>query len=153
MLLHLGWAFVVANGLDRSALSISRLMLCGLMYWSAIASWEISRKIRSTSEETDYVTYSKILGMRGAVIVTAAMQTVAFCIGIFLAGTMSASYAYYIALSAGYALVVAAHVRFLVNPSPHTNRLRAATEIFISVIFLALFIEYVIRLLTEVRYA
>jgi 4-hydroxybenzoate polyprenyltransferase len=153
MLMHLAWGFVVTRGPDSGLSIIREIIPGGIMYWCVLASWELSRKIRSAEEETAYVTYSKVLGTHGAVLITATLQTIAFGIGLYLADTVSASPLYYVLLSAGYILILATHIRFLVSRSPRTNRLRQATEVYAGVIFLAQLAEYCARLLLEVSHA
>jgi 4-hydroxybenzoate polyprenyltransferase len=121
-------------------------VLGGIMYWSVMASWEISRKIRSPEEETAYVTYSRIFGYRAAVAVALALQATAFCIGSFVAVTHSFSVVYYLILSFGFGFTVVTQVRFLISPSPRTNRLRSATELYAMLVFVAHLAEYGVRL-------
>jgi hypothetical protein len=42
-------------------------------FWLPGLLWELSRKIRGPQEETEYITYSKLLGPRAAAAVTAAL--------------------------------------------------------------------------------
>lgn len=48
----------------------SAALLLGL--WAPVAAWEVSRKLRMPSEETAYVTYSRVLGLRPAAAVAGA---------------------------------------------------------------------------------
>jgi 4-hydroxybenzoate polyprenyltransferase len=143
------WGFVSSNGSAFDAPLAHVAVLGGVMYWSVMASWEISRKIRSPEEETAYVTYSRIFGYRAAVAITFALQTTAFCIGSFLAVEHSFSVVYYPVLSLGFGFTLMAQVRFLVSPSRRTNRLRSATEFYAMLVFVAHLAEYGVRLAQE----
>src|SRR5438309_930780 len=57
------WA--VAACMAESAVSPwAAVLVVGI--WMPVAAWEIARKVRAPGEETDYTTYSKVLGARRA---------------------------------------------------------------------------------------
>jgi 4-hydroxybenzoate polyprenyltransferase len=153
MLTHLTWAFAVSHGTGMGSPMIRTAILSGIMYWCVLASWEVSRKIRAAEDETAYVTYSRVLGIRGAVLAAATLQTIAFGTGLCLAITASVGPLYYVLVSAGYALVLASHVKFTAKPSSHTNGLRRAAEVYAAMIFLAGLLDYGVGLLPEVGHA
>ncbi|MCO5166336.1 MAG: UbiA family prenyltransferase [Planctomycetes bacterium] len=59
-------AFAGARGVDALGPWTAPLLV-GL--WTPVAAWETSRKLRTPEEETDYQTYSKVLGLRAAALV------------------------------------------------------------------------------------
>lgn len=46
-----------------------RNMLLALIFWMPSISWETARKVRAPKDETDYQTYSKLIGPRLAVLI------------------------------------------------------------------------------------
>jgi hypothetical protein len=105
-------------------------LLLILMNWATVLAWELARKIRCREEETDYVTYSQIFGRLGAVLITAATQTVTFAIGLYFAWTLSLSPLFVVLWSAAYAVPVAAYARFLLRPTPATSKLGPYAEAY-----------------------
>ncbi len=81
-------AAVVADeqSLELSDLKAGAVSVAVLLYWFLGLAWEISRKIRQKHEENSYVTYSKLLGRRGALAIAVGAQTVAvsLAVGLFL---------------------------------------------------------------------
>jgi 4-hydroxybenzoate polyprenyltransferase len=80
--------------------------------------WEISRKLRAPEQETDYVTYSKLFGVRRPVI---------FILGVMAVDLVTSSYLVYQLYPWGIALVVGAYawlvwqcVIFVRHPARHT---------------------------------
>lgn len=70
-------ASIAASEVGAPPLEPIALVLVGL--WLAVAAWEVSRKIRLPQDETDYTTYSKVLGWR-----TATLLANAFVLGSLL---------------------------------------------------------------------
>lgn len=99
--------------------------------WAPVAAWETSRKLRTTAEETDYQTYSKVLGLRVAALVPAGFLLLsAAC----LAGAARAAGPGwgYPALVGGAAVVVAVMaLRLSLRPTPAAAAsLRPAAEAY-----------------------
>ena len=108
-----------------------------IMVWLAVLAWEIARKIRSPQEESAYVTYSQILGRRGAVALTAAAQTVTFVLGVYFFTELGLPLVYLIVLTAGYGLALAGHLRFWLRPNPSTSKLKPFAERYVMAVVLA----------------
>ena len=109
---------------------LNTLLLMG-MYWAVFLAWEIARKIRCREEENEYVTYSRILGLVGATLATAGTQTIGLAIGVYFYWSLSLSHLFLGTLLAGYALTLSGHLRFLLNPTPVTSKLRPFAEGYI----------------------
>lgn len=109
---------------------LNTLLLIG-MYWAVFLAWEIARKIRCREEENEYVTYSRILGLVGATLATAGTQTIGLAIGVYFYWSLSLSHLFLGTLLAGYALTLSGHLRFLLNPTPVTSKLRPFAEGYI----------------------
>nr|WP_321464620.1 UbiA family prenyltransferase [uncultured Desulfobulbus sp.] len=128
LLTYLVVLFATEQGVPLSRLDWPHIMILILMYWSVLFAWEISRKIRAPEEETAYVTYSQILGPRGAVALVLGAQTVAFILGMYFYRTLPLSWVFPLILTSGYVRIVLAYLRFLAHPSSTTSKLRPVAE-------------------------
>jgi 4-hydroxybenzoate polyprenyltransferase len=97
------------------------------------SAWEVARKIRAPAQETDYVTYSKVLGWRAAsMLPLAAVLVSAACIE--WVSSLAGLHALYLAaVGASAAAAVVALLRFRVAPSAKTSKLRPYIEAFAAV--------------------
>jgi 4-hydroxybenzoate polyprenyltransferase len=146
LLLNIAVLFSVQNGLELSELKWSSVLLLILMFWAMFFAWEISRKVRSREEENEYVTYSRLLGRTGAVLVAGGAQTVTFFLGLSFSRVFSSTWLFFGTLVTGYALTMAAYLRFIFRPGPATSRLRPAAERYILLVFLAFLADFVLRI-------
>jgi 4-hydroxybenzoate polyprenyltransferase len=73
LLLHLVAVFAATRGLSIRDLRGPAVLALVLAGWAGFFAWEIARKIRAPEEETAYVTYSRLLGPRGAVALAVSM--------------------------------------------------------------------------------
>ena len=112
------------------------------MIWAPFLAWELARKIRSPQEENAYVTYSRLFGPVGAVAITAAIQTVGLCIGLYFWRRFFLSWVYMAILALGWALSFAGHWRFALQPSPRTAKLKGLAVVFLVCTELAQLIEF-----------
>lgn len=128
LLLHLLVLFAVEQGLRPSQIRWSPSLLAVGLYWALVFAWEISRKIRSREEENAYVTYSRLLGPNGAVLLAATAQTLALAAALYLVGAHRLSWAFAVALAAGWIAALRDHARFLLRPGPQTSSLRPSAE-------------------------
>jgi hypothetical protein len=137
LLLHL--ASVAAAAWQRGWHDVDAGVLLPLVaaYWMPLLAWEIDRKIRAPGEENDYVTYSRILGPAGAVVLAAAAQTVALGLGAWLGILDGFRFGWFLCAGAGWLVAQSAHVRFLLRPDPNTSRLRPFAELFLVALLLA----------------
>jgi 4-hydroxybenzoate polyprenyltransferase len=103
-----------------------------------IAAWETSRKIRVPDDETDYQTYSKLLGPVAAALLPASFVLLSV---IALAWahqhtTLAASSLHVVVAAA--CLPLAAVLRFLLRPSRESAKLQFAVEAYTVVVTLGL---------------
>lgn len=120
-------AFVAAasaQGILLSDLRWGLVVLYVAMLWLAMLGWELSRKIRCAEEESEYVTYSQILGRTGAVMLALGVQTGAALIGVFFWLRMSLGFAYLALVALGWTVSCWGHARFLIRPDRRTSRLK-----------------------------
>jgi len=128
LLLHLLVIFAATRDMEPGQIRwASSLLLVGA-YWALFFAWEISRKVRSREEEDAYVTYSRLLGPRGAVLLAFGAQSLAFCAGLHLVRMHGLCSALAVGLGSGCALALLGHVRFLLRPDRRTSRLGAFAE-------------------------
>jgi 4-hydroxybenzoate polyprenyltransferase len=80
--------FAAEHDLAISALHWAPILVFIVMLWMPMLSWEFSRKIRAPEQEDAYVTYSRLLGPRGA---AAAMLIVQF-IGLAASAALCVSH-------------------------------------------------------------
>jgi 4-hydroxybenzoate polyprenyltransferase len=142
MLLFLVGLFSTAHQLAWGNIRWGSVLLLIIMYWSMSFAWEISRKIRSSEEENAYVTYSRIFGRIGAVLVAAGAQTVAFGIGLYFYRALSFSILFLVILSLGYLLTMWGHVRFILRPNPVTSKLKPFAERYMLSVFIARIVQF-----------
>jgi len=113
-----------------------------VMLWSPFLGWELARKIRSAEEETDYVTYSRLFGYMGAVMLAAAIQSIALVIGLYFWNRFSLSWVYVGILIFGLGLNVFGYVRFALNPNPRTAKLKYYAVAFLLCVEIAQLVEF-----------
>ncbi len=145
MLILLVWIAAAGEGVAVSTIDrIPATLLIG-QYWGMSFSWEIARKIRSTDEEDAYVTYSRIFGRSGAVMVALAGQLVSFGAGVVFVLEYGFSWQYLAVLLAGLSFPVGASIRFLNAPTDRTSRLRPFAEVYMLAVMAAGLVEYAVR--------
>lgn len=140
MVLHLVVIFSVQAALSLGDLNWMPVGLLVLMIWAPGFAWEIARKIRSPEEEDAYVTYSQLLGRRGAVALAAGAQAVSFLIGGYFAAVSLVSFWLPVIQLTGFVMVLWAHLRFLRNPSPLTSKLGPYAETYMTFVLAALIV-------------
>jgi len=134
--------FAVNHGLALNELRWGLIAPFIVMLWLPLLAWELARKIRSPEEETAYVTYSRLFGHVGAVVLTGGVQTIAFCIGLYFCSRFSLSSAYLAILALGLGLTYLGYLRFLLHPSPQTAKLKYYAVAFLVSTELAQLIEF-----------
>jgi 4-hydroxybenzoate polyprenyltransferase len=143
-LLYVVAVFAVGQGLTLSEIHWPQTLLLIVMFWAMLFAWEVARKIRSPEEENAYVTYSRILGRPGAVLLAGGAQTVSFVIGLYFFKTLPLSLVFLAVLTIGYGRIVWAYLRFLMAPSPLTSKLKPCAEQFAMTIALAGVLDYMV---------
>jgi hypothetical protein len=126
----------VVFGADFGFASVPLLPVAAtLLAQQALASaWEVARKIRAPQDETDYVTYSKVLGWRAAPLLPAlAVALSAGCV-LWVGARAELHPAYLIAVGVAAAVTLGAFARFRLAPSARTSNLRPYVEAFAGVV-------------------
>jgi hypothetical protein len=104
--------------------------LLAVGYWTAVAAWETGRKIRPPESETEYQTYSKVLGWRVAAWIPACFFAVSA--GSLLSIVARTGAGWWVAglLVATAGLGILACLRFRLFPSDHSARLQPFAELY-----------------------
>jgi 4-hydroxybenzoate polyprenyltransferase len=144
-LLYVVAVFAFGQGLSLSRINWPQTLLLIVMFWAMIFAWEVARKIRSPEEENAYVTYSRILGLPGAVFLAGGAQTVSFVIGLYFFKTLAMSFVFLAVLTIGYGRIAWAYTHFLIAPSPSTSKLKPCAEQYTLTTSLAGIFDYLIR--------
>jgi 4-hydroxybenzoate polyprenyltransferase len=144
-LLYVVVVFTVGHGLPLAGIHWPQTLLLLLMFWSMLFAWEVARKIRSPEEENAYVTYSRILGRSGAVLLAGGSQTISFGIGLYFTISLPLSPLFLAVLMIGYGRTFWAYLRFLVDPSPLTSKLKPYAEQYTLATALAGLLDYLVR--------
>jgi 4-hydroxybenzoate polyprenyltransferase len=137
------FAYVLAlyvHDFGTAGLSLDALWLA-LAFWLPMAAWETSRKVRRPEDETDYQTYSKLLGWKlaGALPAAFAVGAAASMIAVARATGLSPIFMVIVAVTA--AVFVAACLRFLLRPSTASSNLKPYSEIYMIVSTVGLMIS------------
>ena len=133
-------AFIAAASAQGIALSDMRwrpIAFYVAMMWLAMLGWELSRKIRSAQEESEYVTYSRLLGRAGAVTLAIAVQTGAALIALLFWSRLGLGFPYLALVGFGWAVSCWGHARFLIRPDSRTSKLKPYASAFIIGLVLA----------------
>jgi 4-hydroxybenzoate polyprenyltransferase len=127
------------------------VLLIGM--WTAAATWETSRKIRHRPDETDYVTYSKILGPRAAALLPMGFVLISASSLISIAERADLTWLYPAVVAAAAGLQILACVRFELFPSTASANLRPYAELYSLVAYAGLPIALLHRFSVSFRSA
>jgi hypothetical protein len=127
--------FVSAFGVE--ALSGTALLVV-LGAWFPLAAWETSRKLRTPENETEYQTYSKLLGWKVAVWLPAGFILAASAAHLTVARMLGLSVFFQGAVVAATLLVFGACLRFRLAPSTATANLRPVVELYTLIVMVGL---------------
>ena len=126
--LHASAVFAAEQDLGLRQLEWPASALLILMFWGALFSWEIARKIRAPEEENAYVTYSRLWGRTGSITVVLAAQAGALALGLILSVQFSFPRTWLALGTVGFAVAAWAALRYLRRPSGRTSRLAPFAE-------------------------
>ncbi len=118
-------AYIVALSLCDTGFGVGagRVLILAGSLWAIILAWEVARKVRLPEDESEYQTYSKILGWRVAGILPAVLVSLSLAGLLCTASDAGLSWALRGTLVASAAVPVWAAIAFLTRPS--RRRLRA----------------------------
>ncbi len=141
MLIYLAQLYLQGHQLSWRQVDGDIFWLIG-MYWLLLFSWEFVRKIRLPQQENAYVTYSRIFGYRGAVIIAIVIQLLALLSGIYFRQQLQLSFVFLVIFLAGFTLPLIAGMRYLLKKVSINKPLRPYTEGYILSCYLAIICEF-----------
>ncbi len=97
---------------------------------AAVAAWETARKIRIPEDETEYATYSKVLGWQRAALLPVPFVALSFACLAPVARTAGLGWAFPVVLGAAGAIAVGACLRFRLAPTRKRANLRPYAQLF-----------------------
>jgi hypothetical protein len=103
-----------------------------VLLWMPFLGWELSRKIRSPGNETEYVTYSRLLGPRKATCVALFVEMIPLLIAVYLYDALRPSGLYLPMMAAVYLVYVSACLRFLFDVQRPAKHLKGFAEIYMA---------------------
>lgn len=142
LFLHGTVLFAVGHGIPLSDLQWPLLAPVIAVYWLLFVGWEMSRKMRAAEEEDDYVTYTRLLGRRGAPLALLGLQVLVPVLGVVLWAALSLSILLPAIWFAGFALLGWGVFRFIRSPTPATSRLRPFAEAHMLAVVAGVFAEF-----------
>jgi 4-hydroxybenzoate polyprenyltransferase len=116
------------------------ILLIGM--WLPLSAWETSRKIRTRGDETEYVTYTKLLGYRAVLLPIAFASVSALCL-VYVALRINLSWIFPAVLVAADGVLGVACTRFMLFPSPTNARLQTYGELYVLVSWVGLLLSIV----------
>lgn len=119
---------VYVRDFGGSGLQVSWLAILTVGHWLPVAAWETSRKVRAPEEETDYQTYSMMLGWKVAPFAPIVFVSVSAACLVAVGRRIGLGLGYTALLVIAALVMIGAAVRFLVRPSAATSKLQPFAE-------------------------
>jgi len=116
-----------------------------LAFFFPITAWETSRKIRSAGSETEYVTYSKLIGPVKATLLPLLSLIVTLGLFLYLGIVLNFSPITLICLSLILMPILFFYIRFQIKPEKKYLQLKPVSEISTILIMLICLIQLIIK--------
>ena len=116
-----------------------------LAFFFPVTAWETSRKIRSTGNETDYVTYSKLIGPVKATLLPLFSLIVAIGLFIYLGIVLNFPLIVFIFLFLILVSILFFYIRFQIKPNERNLCLKPVAEISMILITLIFLIQLILK--------
>lgn len=116
-----------------------------------VTAWEVGRKIRSADMETDYVTFSRIFGARGATFIplTCLVLSAVFC--LYIGKRLAFPSAFFLVTDALIGYTGFIFIRFIVHPLRKNNILKNTALFVTTLLFLNMLVHAYLQ--AEIRVA
>jgi len=124
------YAAAVAIGEFGSTARASTVLILLIGMWLPLSAWETSRKIRTREQETEYVTYTKLLGYSAVLLPVAFASGSALCLS-YVGLAIKLSWLFPALLFAAAGVLVVACMRFLIFPSAAHAKLQTYSELYL----------------------
>lgn len=142
LLLHYVYLFSLQNSLPVESMPAETFALVG-MYWALFLAWEVGRKVCYPDEETEYQTYSGVLGYVGAALLAGFIQTLAVVAVIIMVHGGNLSPVYLVVVLVAYVLLLRDYLRFLTRRLDSGRALRGSAERFATLMMSAGLVELI----------
>ncbi|NWJ42030.1 MAG: UbiA family prenyltransferase [Geothrix sp.] len=120
------------------------LLICLLFYLPALL-WELSRKLRRPSEETQYQTYSSLLGPRRAALLTLTVALGMLGLVVALGPRLGTSILALAAQMAAFLLFAGALLRFIIQPEADGPKLGMVGQAYAIAFYAIAFCDLALR--------
>ncbi|MCE7924385.1 MAG: hypothetical protein DYG98_15165 [Haliscomenobacteraceae bacterium CHB4] len=106
-----------------------------LLFSLPVTAWEVARKIRGLGKETDYVTFSRIFGPRGAALIPFIflMFSGGFC--LYAGWKLGLHSLFFLVTSVLMAFAAYFFTRFILQPTDRNNVLKNTALVFTTLLF------------------
>ncbi len=112
-----------------------QLIIPIIIFFLPFTAWETSRKIRAEGQETDYVTYSKLLGPRRATLIPLLSLVIALGLTLWLGIVLQFDLWYFILIGVLLIIVGWYHIRFMIHPISSNNTLHKISGVVCTLVF------------------
>lgn len=112
-----------------------------LIFTLPVTAWEVSRKIRGIGKETDYETFSMLLGPRGAAWIPFICLIISGGLSLLIGVRLGLSLSFIIISCVLLCYMVYFYMRFILKPIHERNNLKNVSMIFTSLLFFNLLIH------------
>jgi len=133
---------VYAGDFGSDSVSAWSLLLM-LAFWAPLGAWETSRKIRAPDDETDYETYSKVLGWKLAPFVPLAFILLGTASALVLSTQIGLGWGFPVVLVAASLVPVYRCLAFRISPSRRTANIQPFVELYAVVTDLGLLLAII----------
>ncbi len=121
------------------------VILSVLAFFFPVTAWETSRKIRSAGNETEYVTYSKLIGPVKAAFLPLLSLLAALGLFLYLGIVLNFYPVTFLCLSAVMASILFFYIRFQVKPQKKYLCLKPVAEISTILVMLICMIQLIVN--------
>jgi hypothetical protein len=102
-----------------------------VLLWLPFLGWELSRKIRSPKDETEYVTYSRLLGPERATYLAATIEAIPLLAAAYLYWALRLPGFYLLLMIGTYLVYLSTCVRFLRDTRRSAKSLKGFAEFYL----------------------
>lgn len=140
---YLIYTALYAGGKEYS-FSFGHILLL-FLFSLPVTAWEVGRKIRSADMETDYVTFSRIFGAKGAATISFTLLVTSGLISLYMGRLLNLPGTFFVANFALLLYVGFVFIRFILNPVHQNNILKNAVMIFTTLLFLNMLLHTILQ--------
>jgi len=134
-------AYVAATAIFAATVSLASIdiwvIAVILAYFFPVTAWETARKIRAPEQETDYVTYSKVLGPRFACCLPLFFTSLSGALLILISNKLNLAFWFPWLISGILVIYAIVCLRFIFTLTAPSNIIRPATELTASLLQLS----------------